>query len=57
MSKMKKEKLELIARKEFTYSDELYKLIDFLNKNLKSKQVIFGISKKDNKAIISLYEI
>ncbi|AEE91478.1 conserved protein of unknown function [Tepidanaerobacter acetatoxydans Re1] len=49
-------KLELIAKKEITYNDELYKLVDFLNKNLKNKQIIIGISKKNNKAIISIYE-
>ena len=49
-------KLELIAKKEMAYNDELYKLVDFLNKNLKNKHIIFGISKSDNKAIISVYE-
>lgn len=49
-------KLELVAKKEVIYNDELYKLIDFLNKTLKNKHIIFGISKSDNKAIISVYE-
>jgi hypothetical protein len=52
----KMSKLELIAKKEMVYNEELYKLVDFLNKNLKNKQVIIGISKKDDKAIISVYE-
>lgn len=39
------------------YSVELYKLVDFLNKNLKTKNLIFGLSKKDEAtAIISIYE-
>ena len=49
-------KLELIAKREMVYNDELYKLVDFLNKNLKNKQIIIGISKNDDKAIISIYE-
>jgi len=49
-------KLELIAKKEIDYNDELYKLIDFLNKNLKNKHIILGISKSKDKAIISIYE-
>lgn len=52
----KMSKLELIAKTEMVYNEELYKLVDFLNKNLKNKQVIIGISKKDDKAIISVYE-
>ncbi|WP_422443743.1 YpmA family protein [Thermoanaerobacterium sp. DL9XJH110] len=50
-------KLELIAKKEINYSDDLYKLIDFLNKNLKNKRIILGISKNQDKAVISIYEI
>jgi len=54
---MNEGKLELIAKKEIAYNDELYKLIDFLNKSLKNKNVILGISKSDDKAIITVYEI
>jgi len=50
-------KLELIAKKVIPYNDDLYQLIDFLNKTLKSKHVIFGISKNGEDAIISVYEI
>jgi len=53
---MEEGKLELIAKKEIAYNDELYKLIDFLNKNLKNKNIILGISKNKDKAIISVYE-
>ncbi|GLI50213.1 hypothetical protein TSYNTROOL_02990 [Tepidanaerobacter syntrophicus] len=57
-SDIKKEasKLELIAKKEVAYSDELYKVVDFLNKNLKNKKVIIGISKNGDMATISIYE-
>lgn len=53
---MQEGKLELIAKKEIAYSDDLYKLIDFLNKNLKNKNIILGLSKNEDKAIITVYE-
>lgn len=54
---VKEDKLELLAKKELLYNDELYKLVDFLNKNLKEKRVIFGISKEGDRATVSIYEI
>jgi len=53
---MKEGKLELIAKKELQYSDELYQLVDFLNKNLKNRSLIFGISKEGDRAVVSIYE-
>ncbi|TYP59853.1 YpmA family protein [Thermosediminibacter litoriperuensis] len=49
-------KLELLAKKEFNYHDELYQLVDFLNKSLKKKGFIFGLSKEGDKALITIYE-
>jgi len=49
-------KLELKATLEVNFSFELYKVIDFLNKNLKDKNLIFGLAKKDDKMLISIYE-
>lgn len=49
-------KLEIIAKKEIIYNTELYKLVDFLNKNLKDKHIIIGISKNKDKATITIYE-
>ena len=49
-------KLELKATIEIMSNPELYKLIDFLNKNLKDSNIIFGLSKKDDKMKISIYE-
>ncbi len=54
---MGENKLELIAKKDFEYSEEMYKLIDFLNKNLKCKDIILGISRKNDKAVIAIYQI
>lgn len=52
-------KLELIAIKSFKSYDEMYKVVDFLNKTLKDKKVIFGLTKnKSNDTMsISVYEI
>lgn len=54
---MKEDKLELLAKRELLYNDELYKLVDFLNKNLKHKHIILGISKEGEKATVSIYKI
>lgn len=52
-------KLELIATKSFEPHSDMYKIVDFLNKNLKEKKVLFGLSKdkKSGKMSISIYEI
>lgn len=49
-------KLELKATLELENNFELYRVVDFLNKNLKNKRLIFGLSKKNNKMVISIYE-
>lgn len=51
-------KLELIAVKSFKHYDDMFKVIDFLNKTLKDKRVIFGLSKDNQKGTmsISIYE-
>lgn len=53
-----KNKLEIIATKTLPASDELVRLVDFLNKNLKSKRIMFGITKdrENNEMTISIYE-
>lgn len=50
------DKLELKSTIEVEYNLELYKVIDFLNKNLKEKNLIFGLSKKDSKMRVSIFE-
>lgn len=54
-----KDKLELIATKTLKSSEDLYKIVDFLNKTLKHKKVMFGLSKnsEENTMTISVYEI
>lgn len=51
-------KLELIAFKSFHENDELYYVIDFLNKSLKDKKIMFGLSKdkEHGKMTINIYE-
>lgn len=53
-----KSKLEIIATKTLPASDDLVRLVDFLNKNLKSKRIMFGITKdkENNEMTISIYE-
>lgn len=54
--KVKNDQLNLIAIKEFSKFEDMYKIVDFLNKNLKGKGLIFGLSVKDGKDVISIYE-
>lgn len=51
-------KLELIALKNFSTNDELVYVVDFLNKNLKNKKIMFGLSKdkKADQMTIKIYE-
>ncbi len=51
-------KLDLIATKSFTANPELVYVIDFLNRSLKDKKVMFGLrkNKETNEMIINIYE-
>ena len=51
-----KEGLKLIASKEFAEIDEMYKVVDFLNKNLAEIGVVFGVQMKKNVAIMNIYK-
>lgn len=51
-----KTKLEIIGTKEFAYYEEMYKVIDFLNKNLSNKDIVFGLAEKNGKHIVSIYK-
>ncbi|TGE32392.1 YpmA family protein [Desulfosporosinus sp. Sb-LF] len=50
-------KIELIATLRLGLNGELYKIVDFLNKNLKDHRLMFGLTKKDDKMVISVYEV
>lgn len=50
--------LMVIATHHCTATDDLYQVVDFLNRNLKDKEVIFGLSKspdEDGKMLLTLY--
>lgn len=51
-------KLELIAFKSFSSNDELVYVIDFLNKSLKDKKIMFGLTKdkEHEQMTINVYE-
>ncbi len=53
-----KAKLELIAFKTFNANPDLVYVIDFLNKSLKDKKIMFGLTKDKGKAemTINIYE-
>ncbi len=52
-------KLELIATKSFEPYNEMYRIVDFLNKSLKEKNVMFGLAKdrEGGKMTITIYEV
>ena len=39
----KDNQIKLIAHKDFNSRDDLYEIVDFLNKNLKDKGLMFGL--------------
>jgi len=50
-------KIELIATKRVTVNGELYKVVDFLNKSLRDHRLMFGLTKKEDAMVISVYEV
>lgn len=50
-------KIELIATQKVQSNSEMYKVVDFLNKNLKTHKLMFGLKKKEESMIISVYEV
>jgi len=49
--------MRLKAVLEMAYLPELYKLVDFLNKNLKDRNFVVGLSRKDNETMaVSIYD-
>jgi len=57
MTGQETEKLELIASRPFKSYDDMYKIVDYLNKTLKHKKVMFGLNKnQDGSMTINVYE-
>jgi len=59
MENQNKDQLLVRAKQSFNSYEEMYKIVDFLNKNLKDKGIIVGLSKNivDNNMIITIYEV
>jgi hypothetical protein len=53
-----KGKLNLIAVKTFPADDKMIYMVDFLNKSLKEKKVMFGLTKnkEKNEMTVNIYE-
>jgi hypothetical protein len=51
-----KNEIELICMKEFSYYEDMYKVIDFMNKNLSDLNIIFGLSESHGNHVISIYK-
>ena len=51
-----KNELKLISSKEFKDYEDMYKIVDFLNKNLSDYGFTFGICKRNNKSVINIYK-
>lgn len=53
------DKFELIAQKSFPANDDLVRVVDFLNRTLKDRKIIFGLSlqKEKNEMTMSIYEV
>lgn len=53
-----KGKLEIIAFKNFAVNRDLVYIVDFLNKSLKDKGIMFGLTKdkEKNEMTINIYE-
>jgi hypothetical protein len=50
-------KLELISARAFEPYDQMYRVVDFLNKSLKNRDLVFGLSKdEDGKMVVAIYK-
>lgn len=51
-------KLDVMATHVCAATDDLYQLVDFLNRNLKDRDIVFGLSRmqdESGKMLITLY--
>ena len=48
--------LNIIGVMEFNEYEEMYKIVDFLNKNLKDRGLIFGLTKENGKDKLLIYD-
>jgi hypothetical protein len=57
LSMENKGKLELLATLKLAPHEEFYRVVDFLNRNLKAYNLMFGVTKKEEEMIFSIYEV
>jgi hypothetical protein len=58
--KQQTDKLKFIAQKSFKNRDDMYEIVDFLNKNLKEYHLMFGLKNDDDdkdNSMIRIYEV
>lgn len=58
--KQQKDELKLIAQKNFKKRDDMYEIVDFLNKNLKEYRLMFGLKNSEDdkdKYMLRIYEV
>ena len=58
--KQQSDKLKFIAQKSFKSRDDMYEIVDFLNKNLKEYHLMFGLRYEEDdkeKSMIHIYEV
>ena len=56
----KNNRIKLIANKKFKKRDDMYEIVDFLNKNLKERGLMFGLSidpEEEEEMTIKIYEV
>lgn len=57
MQNEQRSRLQLLASRQFANYDDMYKVVDFLNKSLKKRDLVFGLTKdQDGTVKISIYE-
>jgi len=52
----RREKPELLATLKISSPDEFYRVVDFLNRSLKRYNLMFGMTKRDDEIVFSIYE-
>ena len=50
-------KLLLLSTLKLKNNQEFYRVVDFLNRNLKNYNLMFGVTKKGDEMIFSIYEV
>jgi|GEM_PF-364585 len=50
-------KLDLIGAQKFEAYDNMYKIVDFLNRNLRKHNLMFGLSKEQDAMTMTIYEV